>query len=182
MKETNFPRRFLRLFLISLLFFVGLTPVSDAVDDTIIAVVNNHVITLKNLHDFLQIMQVQLAASGKSEDEIRKIMTDFESNGLNKLIEERLLVDEADKKGMVIRPQAIENQLNEIKKDYPNEQAFLDAVVTAGLTVTDIKKRITDDLKTKFLIETEVKSKIFVNPQEVTDYYQKNFNLFLRPE
>ena len=52
-----------------------------------------------------------------------------------------------------------------------SEEEFLRALASEGLTITDIRNRITDNLKTRYLIDEEVKSKIFVNPQDVTAFY-----------
>lgn len=153
-----------------------------AINDTIIAVVNDDVITLQDLHDYLQAMYMQLISEGKSKSQIEKTMANYEANGLNRLIEDKLLVNEANQKGMTIRPKAIDDRINEIKRRYPTEEEFMDAIISQGMTYTDLRNKITDQIKAKYVVEFEVKKKIFVNPQEVTEYYQKNLNNFVKPE
>ena len=143
-----------------------------AADDAIIAVVNDETITLKDLREYLNAIYLQLVSDGRSEEDIEKIMTDYEINGIDQLIDDKLLVDEANKKQMEIRSKLIDDRLAQIKSGYPSEKAFIVALTEDGLTVTDLKNRITDQLKKKYLVEMEVRSKILVNPQEVTDYYQ----------
>ncbi len=145
-----------------------------AADDAIIAVVNNETITLKDLKEYLNAIYLQLASGGKSEEDIQKIMTDYEISGIDQLIDDKLLVDEANKKQMEIRSKLIDDRLTQIKSHYPSEKAFIDALMGDGLTVTDLKNRVMDQLKKKYLIEMEVRSKILVNPSEVTDYYEKH--------
>ncbi len=149
-----------------------------AADDAIIAVVNDETITLKDLKEYLNAIYLQLVSDGKNEEEIQKIMTDYEINGIDQLIDDKLLVDDANQKEMQVRPKLINDRLTQIKSHYPSAKAFIDALAEDGLTVGDLKNRVTDQLKKKYLIEMEVRSKIQVNPQEVTDYYAKHFAEF----
>ncbi len=160
----------------------GYPMLSWGINDAIIAVVNEEVITLKDLHEYLQAMYMQLIAEGKSPAQIDKIMTTYEANGLNRLIEDKLLVNEANQKGMEVRQKAVDDRINEIKNKYPSEKAFMDSLIHEGLTLTDLKNKITDQFKARYVVEFEVKKKIFVNPQEVNNYYEKNIQNFVKPE
>ena len=51
-----------------------------------------------------------------------------------------------------------------------------------GITTTELRKKIRDQLKIDFVVEEEIKSKIYVNPQEVTEFYQQNQDRFLKKE
>lgn len=173
---------FLVIFFLSALFGPQFSSDLSAADDAIIAVVNDETITLKDLQEYLNAIYLQLVSDGKNEEEVEKSMTDYEINGIDQLIEDKLLVEEANKKQMQLRPQLIEERLTHIKSHYPSEKEFLDALTADGLTVGDLKNRITDQLKKKYVIEMEVRSKIQVKPQEVTEYYEKHFTQFQSPE
>jgi len=69
-----------------------------------------------------------------------------------------------------------------VKERYGSEQSLIDALVKNGSTITDLRNKIRDQLKTKFIVDHEVKSKIYVNPQEVTHYYEQNKNQFLKED
>ena len=155
---------------------------TQATEDTIIAIVNEDVITYKELHDYLRTIYLQLTSEGRSHEEITKVMGEFETTGMDRLIEHKLLVDEANHKGLTVREKLVDEKLAEIRNQYENEQAFLNSLIAEGLTVTDIKNKIRDQLKTKYIVEMEVKSKIFVNPQEVTDHYHNHLQEFRKPE
>ncbi len=155
---------------------------AGAVNDTIIAIVNDDVITLKDLQDFLHAVYIQLLSEGKDPADIESTMHQFETDGLNKLIEQRLLVNEANRIGMTLREGYIEEKIQGMKKKYPSERQFLDALVKDGMTVSELYKRITEQSKAKFLVDREVRKKIFVNPQEVTQYYQNHPEEFHKPE
>lgn len=155
---------------------------SFAVEDAVIAVVNDELITLRDLRDYIQSTYVSLVAEGMKDEDIKKIMSDLQVNGIDKLIEDKLILSEANKMGMDVREKLINDRIEDVKKKYPSEQAFLDALVQHGVTINDLRKKIIEQLKIKFAVEHEVRSQIFVNPQEVTDYYESHKQEFNKKE
>lgn len=155
---------------------------SFAVDDTIIAVVNDDVITLKNLSDSMRSAYIQLRSEGKSEKEIDAILANLENRGLEKLIEDRLIIQEAKKKQLEIRPKVVDDKMDELRKRYPSEKDFINDLSSDGMTISDLKTKITEQFMIQYLVDLEVRSKIFVNPQEVTEYYAAHKEDFKRPD
>ena len=152
----------------------------DVSSDAIIAIVNDDVITLKDLRQYLSSMAAQLRVENKTPDEIRQIMGEYEQKGLNKLIEDKLILAAANDKGIDIRVELVDKRIQEIKDRYSSEEDFLKAINAEGMTVSDLKKKMTDQLKVKYEVDMEVKDKIFVNPQDVTEYYNKHLSEFNR--
>jgi parvulin-like peptidyl-prolyl isomerase len=153
-----------------------------ALEDTIVAVVNNDIITQRDLIDYYESAYFQLKSEGLSQSEIDETMAGLQKTGIKNLIEDRIMLSEANRIGLEVRRELIDKKLADIQKQYASEQDFLDALLQDGNSVTDLRNKITDQLKIKYLIEEEVKSKIFVNPQEVTDYYKANVESFKKPE
>lgn len=149
-----------------------------AAEDTIVAIVNSEVITLKDLREYLSFIYVQLVSEGKSQGQISAAMAQYERSSINQLIEDKLLLDEANRKKVIVNDKILSDRLKQIKGNYGSEQEFLAALSREGLTITDIKNKISSQLKTQFLVETEIKSKILVSPPELTEYYQKNVTGF----
>ena len=181
MFKNNWLKKIIKIFFLCLLT-AGSAHSSFAVDDAVIAVVNDELITLRDLRDYIQSTYVGLVADGVSDDEIKKIMADLQVSGIEKLIEDKLILSQANKMGMEIRDKLITDRIDDIKKKYPSEQAFLDALLKHGVTISDLRKKIIEQLKIKFTVEREVHSQIFVNPQEVTEYYEAHADEFKRPE
>lgn len=154
----------------------------SALEDTIVAVVNDDIITQRDMTDYYESVYFQLKSEGKSQDQIDTVMKEFQKNGIRNLIEDRIMLSEANRIGLEIRKELIDRRLTEIQKQYASEQAFLDALLQDGNSITDLRNKITNQLKIKYLIEEEVKSKIFVNPQEVTDFFKGNFENYQKPE
>ena len=71
----------------------------DMPSDSIIAIVNDDVITLKDLRQYIASIVSQLRIENKSPEEIQQIMGDYEQKGLDKLIEDKLILAAANDKG-----------------------------------------------------------------------------------
>ena len=48
------------------------------------------------------------------------------------------------------------------------------------MTVSDLRQKLIDQLKVKYEVDMEVRDKIFVNPQDVSEYYNKHVGEFNR--
>ncbi len=157
---------------------VGMPGIVHSVEDGIIAVVNDEVITYKDLQDYIRRTYASMAAQGVPEDQVKEMMEELQNNGLKQLIEDKLILSRANEIGIEVRDKLVDQRVEEIKAKYASEQVFLDALVKNGANVTDLRDKILDQLKIKFVIDHEVKSKVFVNPQEVTEYYAQNKDSF----
>ena len=153
-----------------------------AVDDAIVAVVNSEIITLRDLREYIRSTYVGLVAEGYSDDKIKKIMLDLEINGLNKLIEDKLILSKANETKIEVRPQLVDDKLNSVKSKYASEQTFEESLVNHGVTLTDLRNKIEEQLKVQFAIDHFIRSKLYVNPKEVTEYYQSHLKEFQKSE
>ncbi len=164
------------------LMFVLACPVFAKVvsSDAIIAVVNDDVITLKDLRQYIASIASQLRVENKSPEEIRQIMEDYEQKGLDKLIEDKLILAAANDKGIEVRSEIVDKRMKEIKDRYVSEDDFLKSLNAEGMTVSDLQQKLTDQLKVKYEVDMEVRDKIFVNPQDVTEYYNNHMSEFNR--
>lgn len=153
-----------------------------ALDDAIIGVVNDETITFKDLNDYLHSTYVSLVAEGRKDEDIKEIMRDLQANGIHRLIEDKLILSRANQLKLEVREKLVDDKLQELKSQYPSEQVFLDALIKNGITISDLRNKIRDQFKIDFVVEEEVKSKIYVNPSEVTDFYEQNKDRFIKNE
>jgi len=143
--------------------------------DKIIAIVNDDVITQKDLNDFMNFMRIQLSgeyAGRELEEKIQIMKVDL----LNKLIEDRLILQEAKKNNTNIDENRVKAKVNEIKSRYPQEAEFQNALTRQGLVQADIEAKIREQLLMYYIVEQKVREKIIVRPQEVTAFYNTNKN------
>jgi len=183
-KMQNIKLSFLRI----ILFFSIITSYELLVmsyglfaQDQIVAIVNQDVITQKDLNDFINFMRVQLMTEYRGEKLESKIQS-MKLDLIDKLIEDRLILQEAKKNNIQIDESRIKARVGEIKKHYDSERDFQNAIVKQGLVQADIEKKIREQLLMYAIIEIKIKSKIIVNPGEVTEFYQQNIEKFKLPE
>ncbi|MFT5388001.1 MAG: parvulin-like peptidyl-prolyl isomerase [Lysobacterales bacterium] len=153
-----------------------------ALEDGILAVVNDELITLNDLKHYIKTTHLNLATQKYHPEQIRQYMKELENKGLEKLIEDKLILSNSNEIGLTVRKEAVDERLNEYKTKYASEEAFMEALLTHGGTITDMRNKIEEQLKIQYVIDHSVRSKIYVNPQEITDYYNANKEKFAKKE
>ena len=166
--------------IITLLLFAIPAVYAKPLNDSIVAIVNSDVITLKDLKDYVSSIYRQLKVENHTPAEIKEIMKSYEEKGVNQLVEDRLILAAANEKGLVIREDIIRKRLAEIQTRYKSEDDFIKGLDSQGMTLNDLKLKMSNQLKARYIVDIEVKQKIFVNPQDVTAYYAEHSKDFTR--
>lgn len=169
------------IFFLSLILLGQPQPVM-AIGDAIIAIVEDEIITIQDLRDYIHKTYVSLSARGYPQDKLDMIMLDLEINGLDKLIEDKLILNEAKRKSLKANDQVVDRKVAEIIARYPSEQEFIEILIENGATISELKNKISEELKIKYMIENSVQSKIYITPQEITDYYKEHTDKFKKKE
>ncbi|MFH0827112.1 MAG: peptidyl-prolyl cis-trans isomerase [Candidatus Omnitrophota bacterium] len=168
-----------RVSLIFICFFIGM-PALYA-QDKIIAVVNNEAITQKDLDDFVNFTRLQLSREFQ-EAEIEKRISSLKKDLLEKLIEDKLILQEAKAANTKIDENRVKARIQEIKRRYPTDVDFQNDLARQGLVQADLEKRIREQMLMFATVEANVQDKIKVRPEEVTDFYSKNMKEFVTEE
>jgi parvulin-like peptidyl-prolyl isomerase len=149
--------------------------------DKIIAVVNNEIITQKELNDFINFIRMQYASqlSGK---ELEEKVSAAKQGLLQRLIEDRIILQQAKNEKISIEPARVKAKIYEIKKRYALESDFERDLAKQGLVQADLENKIREQMLTYSIIEQKVRSKIIIRPEEVTDFYNQNKRKFVKPE
>lgn len=150
-------------------------------ESQIVAIVNCDAITQKDLDDFSNFMRMQLSSQYQGEALKSKIES-LKVELLDKLIEDRLILQEAKKSNLKIEGGRVKAKVNEIKKQYPSEVVFESALARQGLVQADIETRIREQILMYTFIETRIRNRIVVKPSEVTAFFEKNRSEFMIPE
>ena len=145
--------------------------------DKIVAIVNKDIITQKDLESFSNFMRMQLSQelSGKELDEKVKSM---KPDILNKLIEDRLIVQEAKKNKIEIDDGLVQSRIMEIKKRYRTDADFYNDILRQGMTQADIEAKIREQLLMYRVIGQKIRSKIVISPEDITKYYRDHSEEF----
>jgi peptidyl-prolyl cis-trans isomerase SurA len=97
----------------------------------------------------------------------------FELGILDELINNEILLERAEKLGLVATDSEIEGKLAELKAPYTEEE-FAGWLRERGLTVEDLKNDIRRQLSIQKLLNREVVSKINITDQDVAKAYSEN--------
>ena len=101
---------------------------------------------------------------------------------LEGLIERELLFQESQKSGIKIQDQAVDDQLAAIKKRFPSEAEYNNALSKMNLTEAEVKAQIARGLAIRELIDQQITSKVEITDEESKAFYDGNLQLFKQPE
>lgn len=144
----------------------------------IIAIVNNEVITQKDLEDFMHFMRIQLSQQYRGR-ELEGQMQSMKLDLVDKLVEDRLILQEAKKSKLAFDSSQLKSRLEEIKKRYGSNMAFQDAIAKQGLVEADIEERLKEQMLMYEFIQQKIKNKVMVKPEEVTEFYTTHKEKFI---
>jgi peptidyl-prolyl cis-trans isomerase SurA len=116
-------------------------------------------------------------AEGESEDQAQLHRLEV----LRSLIDNEILMQRAEKAGLIATDADVDARLNELKAPYTKEE-FDAQLKQWGLTLDELKARIRKDESVKKLFNKEITSRINISDADVTNFYNTNRGSFNFPE
>jgi len=166
--------------LIFLVTFLLMPLSSEAqIINKVVAVVNDEVITQQDINQLLAVLYAQYVHDYKG-DELLKKMEGVKKDILRQVVEDKLVLSRAKELDTRVVEEEIEERLEYIKSGFDSEDAFFKTLEDQGITVADLKERYKDQIMMKKIVDFEIKSKITVQPSEVTAYYEGHKSEFER--
>ena len=147
----------------------------------VVAIVNDEVITLHELNQKIKEMTGSTPEALRRQDldgylETRRMVLEY-------IIDTRIAQEKIRELGIKITPKQIDATIERIKKDnqwtHEDLMARLDG---QGVTYEKYQESIKSDLERVKLINFEVKSKIIIREEQITQYYEKHKKEFGREE
>jgi parvulin-like peptidyl-prolyl isomerase len=120
-------------------------------------------------------------ASQFQGEEGKKMLDQFRKQILEQLIEFELIVQKAEKEGIKVTDEEVKKRIEEIKKQFPSEADYKNALSQAGLTESELPQKVKKQLLAEKMIEKLFKD-IKVEEAEMKDYYEKNKKSFFTSE
>ncbi len=156
-------------------FFLFLSPISlsEAVVDRVVAVVNQEIITLSEVEKWVDPAKEEIVA----EDRLvrRERIEELRRQVLDRLIEQKLIDQEAKKSGIKISSKEIDATVDEVKRRNAVTQEDLEKALTVeGLTLETYRKQIEIGLLRKKLISYSIKVEAKAEETDLQDFYKKN--------
>jgi peptidyl-prolyl cis-trans isomerase C len=144
------------------------------------ALVNGVAISMEQYTKELNIQLDRVSRQGQkvSDDQMATMKNDI----LNSLIEREVLYQQSQKVGIQVTDQTVEDQLAGIKKRFPNETEYKNALSKMNLSEDEVKAQIKRGLSIRQLIDQQITSKVVITDEESKAYYDKNPQMFKQPE
>ena len=138
------------------------------------AMVNNRAITYEELEKNYQ-SRFEPAGARSSEDQVMIQKLEI----LRGLVDNEIMLQRAEKLGLMAVDADVETKLNELKAPYTQEE-FQKQLQAKKLTVEDLKQQLRRQLSIEKLFNKEITSHISISDSDVANFYnanKSNFNL-----
>lgn len=101
---------------------------------------------------------------------------------LDELIDQELLYQESRKQGLEVTDEAVDEEIEALRKGYPDEEAFKDGMRQMSFSEATLKLQMKKNLSIKKLVEKEILSKVRISDEDIKSFYGSHPDLFKEPE
>jgi hypothetical protein len=142
----------------------------------IVAKVNNQIITSDDLEKYSQMIldknnkQVPITEEAALKEE-----------ALSRLIEDKLILEEAKKEGIEAPQSWLEDKIEQLASASSNRELFYDSLREQGITISYLKKRLSQQYLMKEIIDRKVRAEVSVLPGKIEQFYETNRKEFQSP-
>ncbi|WP_175638744.1 SurA N-terminal domain-containing protein [Metabacillus schmidteae] len=138
-------------------------------EDKVVAVVNGKEIKGNEYNEALSYSQMQYTQMGQ-DPTTKELASQLKDDTLESLVGQTLIMQEIEKKGYKAKEEEINKQLDTIKADFEDENAFEEALKGNSMTLDELKLQIADRVKYDQYIKNDLKVEE-VTDKEVKEYY-----------
>jgi peptidyl-prolyl cis-trans isomerase SurA len=157
----------------AVLLFLTFAGCKKAPPANVAATVNNKVIAYAELDKYYRTQFSPSDQRSNNEDQvfIQKLEV------LRSLIDNEIMLQRAEKLGLMAVDSDVESKFNELKAPYTQEE-FQKQLEARKMTVEDLKAQIRRDLSIQKLFNKEITSHISITDKDVTEFYVANKDSF----
>jgi len=158
------------------LLLLSMTGCKRATSEDVAATVNGRAITYADLD---KQFQAQFTASAERPSDDQMVIQKLEV--LRTLIDNEIMLQRAEKLGLMATDADVESRFAELKAPYTQEE-FQRQLAARKMSADDMKAQIKRDLSVTKLINKEITSHISISDKDVTAFYNANKSSFNFPE
>src|SRR5579863_432281 len=147
-----------------------------ATPDNVAATVNGRTITYAELDKKYQ-STFMSSTERPSDDQMRIQKLEV----LRSLIDNEIMLQRAEKLGLMATDAEVEAKLTELRAPFTQEE-FQRQLTARKMSLEDLKAQLRRDLSIQKLFNKEITSQISISDKDVTDYYQSSKRSFNFPE
>jgi hypothetical protein len=127
-----------------------------------------------SVHDFNNAFEIAKIAYDSDIQEQPEDLKKARIRLLNQLTVEMILLERAEKLGIGISDAELESAESAIKSDYPDGE-FENTLLEFAVSYDSWKERLKNRLILEKVIEEELKSRVKISSEDISEFYQKNY-------
>lgn len=163
------------LLFLSFLLIVQISPTRANIIDSCVAVVNEDVITLSEVNEAGKPMFQRIAEQVPPE-QLAEALKQARKNVIDKLIEKKLLVQQAKLMNISVTDEEVERALTQIlTRNNTSLKQFKSELTRMGMEEQQYRENLRDQILGSKLINYEVRSKIIIPEEKIIDYYDLHY-------
>ena len=152
----------------------------EKAENPTVAIVNGKEISREALNRELTLVTHRLNSQGQQvgKEQLDKI----QNNVLDNMIDRELLYQDALKNGIKTDDQAVNAQLDKMKKNFPGDAEYQKALEMMNTSETDLRANIAQSMVIQQLIESKITPQIQITDAQTKEFYDTHPELFKKPE
>jgi hypothetical protein len=156
---------------ILLLFSTGCGQKDSDLGKEVLVRVGNRKLTVLDFNNAFEIAKIAYDNNIRQQPED---LRNAQIRLLNQLTVEMVLLEQAQKLGISVTDAELEKAVSQIKSDYP-EGEFENTLLEYAVSYDSWKKQLKNRLIMDKVIEEELKSRITITAEDISEYYQKHY-------
>ncbi len=165
------------ILLACVLSFISFTEASVLLD-RVVAIVDRDIITWSELYKAMA-FEYEANLASYSKEEKRLFLESRQEQFLEKLIDMRLQIADAMKKGISVSDAEVKYAIDDTRKKMGlNIMQFKEALKREGFEYDDYYNRMSEQILIQKFIQFEIRAKIVISDKEVDDYFDTHKNEF----
>ncbi len=166
------------------------TPAGKQIDKTIslnaadpgvtVATINGRAITDGEIDREMKMIKQQMA-SRVSPQQMQAMQPGLKRGAMDNIINRVLLRQAADRDGIEVSKEEKDAKIEEIKKNFPSEEAFNAQIKVSGLSEEEFDSEIEYTIKIEALIDKVTKFLEETTDKEAREFYDSNMDQFVSP-
>lgn len=160
----------------------ALTPAVKQLDPALVLVdVNGQKLTVKEADAQIKTL-LGPQAEQMGEETVEQMQPRFRREVVERFVMRTILTAESDRKGVKVESSDMDAAITVIKSRLPPGMTLEEALSKQGLTEQDMRKDLTEEVRFKKLIDSEVSTNVAPSDDEVALFYNENKKKFTTPE
>lgn len=152
---------------------------SAKIVDRIVAVVNDDIISLRELNQAIKPYSDKIKRLNYSSEKKKEMLFKVREDFLDQLINRKLTDQEIKRSKISVREKEIDLALERIKKTgLLTDEELRKALSQEGLSMEEYRESLKEQLLRTRLVNLEVRSKIIITEEDINSYYKKNYDKY----